>query len=57
MGDDVGYRQVQYEGTSQLTGDFIIEDVQNEDKTYSRKLIFRNMINIVQTEARLVNGE
>ena len=54
--DDVGYREVKYEGCSELTGAYVIEDVQDEDKGYYRRLLFRSNINTIQTQARLVNG-
>lgn len=55
-GADIGYRQVQYDGTTSLSGDVIVQDVQKEDQTYARQLIFMSMKGVIQSEVRLVNS-
>ena len=54
VGDDVGQRTVIFNGISDFSGKFVIEDVTQEDKTLSRRLIFLSNPNVVQSEARLI---
>lgn len=54
MGGDIGVRTVQHQDHSALSGDYVIEDVQGEDKRYFRRLIFLSNRNVVQSEARLL---
>ena len=55
-GEDVGQRCVQYEKETSISGGVIIQDVQKQDQTYTRQMIFKAMKRHVQSEARLVNG-
>ena len=51
LGSDVGSRQLVHKGTSELSGDFVVEDVTSDDgKTY-RRLVFLNNQSIIQSEA------
>lgn len=54
MGGDIGVRTVQHQDHSALSGDYVIEDVQGEDRWYFRRLIFLSNRNVVQSEARLL---
>lgn len=54
MGGDIGVRTVQHQAHSALSGDYVIEDVQGEDRRYFRRLIFLSNRNVVQSEARLL---
>lgn len=54
-GEDVGYCTVQYEGETSISGGVIIQDVQKQDQTYTRQMLFKDMKRQVQSEARLVN--
>lgn len=54
MGGDIGVRTVQHQDCSPLSGDYVIEDVQGDDKRYFRRLIFLSNRNVVQSEARLL---
>ena len=56
VGESTGYRKVQYDGKTNLSGGVVIQDVQNEDQTYTRQLIFCQMKKNVQSEIRIVNG-
>lgn len=37
-----------------MSGDYVIEDVQGDDRRYFRRLIFLSNRNVVQSEARLL---
>lgn len=50
LGSDVGKRTVIYNGTSEFSGDFVIEDVADGLKTY-RRLIFLSNQSVIQSEA------
>ncbi|XP_048665995.1 eEF1A lysine and N-terminal methyltransferase isoform X3 [Marmota marmota marmota] len=51
---DIGVRTVQHQDCSPLSGDYVIEDVQGDDRRYFRRLIFLSNRNVVQSEARLL---
>jgi spermidine synthase len=53
LGSDVGSRQEVYKGTSNISGDFVVEDVTIEDDQVFRRLIFMSNQNVIQSEARL----
>ncbi|XP_070492061.1 eEF1A lysine and N-terminal methyltransferase homolog [Chironomus tepperi] len=52
LGSDVGSREITYKGTSSFSGDFVVEDVQSDNKLY-RRLIFLNNQSVIQSEALL----
>lgn len=54
VGGDIGVRIVQHQDCSPLSGDYVIEDVQGDDRRYFRRLIFLSNRNVVQSEARLL---
>ncbi|XP_020826158.1 eEF1A lysine and N-terminal methyltransferase isoform X1 [Phascolarctos cinereus] len=54
VGGDIGVRTIQHRDCSSLSGDYVIEDVQGDDKHYFRRLIFLSNRNVVQSEARLL---
>ncbi|XP_003925419.2 eEF1A lysine and N-terminal methyltransferase isoform X4 [Saimiri boliviensis] len=51
---DIGVRTIQHQDCSPLSGDYVIEDVQGDDKRFFRRLIFLSNRNVVQSEARLL---
>ncbi|KAK7861620.1 hypothetical protein R5R35_010125 [Gryllus longicercus] len=53
VGSDVGKREVCFRGHSELSGDFVIEEVEGDGGHLFRRLIFLNNQGIVQSEARL----
>nr|XP_033816914.1 eEF1A lysine and N-terminal methyltransferase isoform X3 [Geotrypetes seraphini] len=53
-GGDIGVRRVQQQGRSDLSGEYVIEDVKGEGEIYFRRLIFLSNRNVVQSEARLL---
>ncbi|XP_059503752.1 eEF1A lysine and N-terminal methyltransferase isoform X2 [Stegostoma tigrinum] len=56
VGGDIGIRTVQHHGTSDMSGEYIIEDIKGEDGDYFRHLIFLSNINVVQSEAKLLHS-
>ncbi|XP_066117257.1 eEF1A lysine and N-terminal methyltransferase [Saccopteryx bilineata] len=54
VGGDIGVRTVRHQDCSPLSGDYVIEDVQGDDRRYFRRLIFLSNRNVVQSEARLL---
>ncbi|KAJ8300922.1 hypothetical protein KUTeg_022441 [Tegillarca granosa] len=52
VGVDIGCRIVQCEGCSDLSGQYVIEDVESDRGETYRRLIFLTNQNIVQSEAR-----
>ncbi|XP_044527809.1 eEF1A lysine and N-terminal methyltransferase isoform X1 [Gracilinanus agilis] len=54
VGGDIGVRTIQHRDRSSLSGDYVIEDVQGDDRRYFRRLIFLSNRNVVQSEARLL---
>ena len=55
LGDDINKRQVIHKGTSALSGDFIVEDVDYDGKM-CRQLVFMSSRNTVQSQSRLKTG-
>lgn len=53
IGEDIGNRKVVYEGKSELSGDFVVEDVGSGDGNMYRRLIFLSSKDIVQSEVLL----
>lgn len=56
LGEDIGSRTVVCEGHSDLSGDYIVEDVVADEGQTFRRLIFTSCPNIIQSEARLKLG-
>ncbi|XP_028386463.1 eEF1A lysine and N-terminal methyltransferase isoform X1 [Phyllostomus discolor] len=54
VGGDLGERTVRHRDCSPLSGDYVIEDVQGDDRRYFRRLVFLSSRNVVQSEARLL---
>ncbi|XP_006887489.1 PREDICTED: methyltransferase-like protein 13 isoform X1 [Elephantulus edwardii] len=54
VGGDIGIRTVQHQACSPMSGEYVIEDVQGDDKHFFRRLIFLSNRNVVQSEARLL---
>ncbi len=55
VGDDIKQRQIQQRGRSELSGDYVVEDVV-VDGILTRRLIFLSNKNAVQSAAKLVQG-
>ena len=55
LGDDIGSVAVVFTGTSTLSGDLFVEDVDGvDDEGTLRRLVFGSNRNLIQSEARLV---
>ncbi|XP_011172802.2 eEF1A lysine and N-terminal methyltransferase homolog [Solenopsis invicta] len=52
LGSDVGVRNVCYEGKSDISGPFVIEEVEKDGHEF-RRLVFLNNPYVIQSEARL----
>lgn len=55
LGSDVGARTTRYEGKSDISGPFVVEDVENEGHEF-RRLVFLNNPYVIQSEARMKEG-
>lgn len=51
LGSDVGSRIIVHKGTSELSGEFLIEDVTVDNLNTYRRLIFLNNQSVIQSEA------
>ena len=56
LGEDIGNRTICLRGHSELSGDYVIEDVVGEGGDTYRRLVFLSSQNIVQSEAKLKRG-
>lgn len=54
LGDDVGQRDVRCKGKSDISGEFVVEDVLSSNDDLYRRLIFLNSPYIIQSEAKLM---
>ena len=57
MGDDVGNREVKYQGPGSHGNEIIVEDIRGEDGATYRQLVFSSNLHIVQSQAKLVTGK
>ena len=55
IGDAVNLRCERHRGSSPISGDFVIEDVDVNGQTF-RRLVFLSSRNLVQSEAKLIKG-
>ena len=53
--DIVGRRNIRQRGHSELSGDYVIEDIEEDGEQY-RRLIFLNNPTLVQSRAKLMKG-
>lgn len=53
LGSDVGHRKVLYEGNSEFSGAFVVEDVVTENKEKYRRLYYLKSQLVIQSEAKL----
>ena len=51
LGSDVGDRKIVHKGKSELSGDFVVEDVTTDDRKTYRRLVFLNNQSVIQSEA------
>lgn len=57
MGSDLGQVVEVARGTSDLSGEYVVEDVEGDNKQLLRRLVFLRNRGLVQSEARLKTGE
>lgn len=55
LGSDVGARTTCYEGKSDISGPFVVEEVEKDGHEF-RRLVFLNNPYVIQSEARLKEG-
>ena len=55
IGDEITKRTILYKGNSELSGEFVVEDV-TVDPDIFRRLIYMSNKNAIQSEARLFIG-
>ncbi|KAJ8933713.1 hypothetical protein NQ314_013843 [Rhamnusium bicolor] len=53
LGSDVGHRVVKYEGHSECSGDYVIEDVETDNGEKFRRLYYMNSQLVIQSEAKI----
>lgn len=51
LGSEVGNRETIYKGRSDMSGDYIVEEVTGQDKKIFRRLVFLNNQFVIQSEA------
>ncbi|KYN10088.1 PREDICTED: methyltransferase-like protein 13 [Trachymyrmex cornetzi] len=56
LGLDVGVRNICYEGKSEISGSFVIEEVEKDGHEF-RRLVFLNNPYVIQSEARLKDAK
>lgn len=56
LGSDVGKREIIFNGKSQLSGDYIVEEICDESGKILRRLIFLNNQFVIQSEALIKIG-
>lgn len=53
LGSDVGKRTVRYRGHSEISGDYVVEDIENEKGEKFRRLYYLRTQSVIQSEAKL----
>lgn len=53
----MGKREIRYEGKSEFSGPFVIEDTTGDNGDIFRRLIFLQNQNVVQSEAKLKSSK
>ena len=56
LGDGLGNREIVFEGNSDCTGAFVIEDVIDEDGQLLRRLVFLSTPHMAQSEVKIMQG-
>lgn len=57
LGSEVGNRETIFKGRSDLSGDYIVEEITGEDGKILRRLVFLSNQNVIQSEALVKEGE
>ena len=56
LGDGLGNREILFEGSSDCTGAFVVEEVIDEDGDLLRRLLFLSTPHMAQSEAKVIQG-
>lgn len=56
LGDDISNRVIKFKGSSEFSGEFVVEDVEIEGETF-RRLVFMNNQTLIQSETKLRKGK
>ena len=56
LGDGLGSRDILFEGSSDCTGEFVVEEVIGEDGNLLRKLVFLSTPHMAQLETKVIQG-
>jgi hypothetical protein len=56
VGNSIGWRKVCKSGHSEISGDYVVEEVQGDGNVIYRRLVFLSNQNVVQSEAKLKSG-
>lgn len=56
LGDDVGKREIKCSAKSEISGEYVVEDISNNDAMF-RRLIFLSNPYLVQSEAKLIKSK
>lgn len=57
LGSDVGKRETIFQGKSNLSGEYIVEEITGQDNKIFRRLIFLSNQFVIQSEALVKVGE
>lgn len=57
LGSEVGNRETIFKGRSDLSGDYIVEEITGADGKILRRLVFLSNQNVIQSEALVKEGE
>ena len=56
LGDGLGNRDILFEGSSDCTGEFVVEEVIDEDGSLLRRLVFLSTPHMAQSETKVIQG-
>ena len=56
LGDGLGNREILFEGSSDCTGAFVVEEIIDEDGSLLRRLVFLSTPHMAQSEAKVMQG-
>lgn len=56
LGDGLGNREILFEGNSDCTGAFVVEEVVDEDGQLIRRLVFLSAPHMAQSEVKITQG-
>lgn len=57
LGSEIGKRIIRCQGTSLVSGEYIVEDIEIDSLNKFRRLFYLNTQSVIQSEAKLKNCE